>query len=136
MIDTLYLTEGEQQQFACLSESLREGWKMESETGTVYETPEELYVRATMARFDLHPELEAFVEAVRAGNFDAEIPDDLSEDALQELCFTIGAQGMTSLMTVLFSRIQSDEDLQALASMSMVRHDILKTNADVRIPFS
>jgi len=136
MVDTLRLTDSEQKIFDKLSASLREGWKVEREDGTVYETAEELAVRAAMARFDLHPELQKFVEGIRNGNFDQEIPSDLSEDALQELCFTIGAAGVTALMAILLPRIQTDDDITALASFSQIRRDILKTNEDVRVPLS
>lgn len=136
MIKTLHLTADEQKIFGALDAPLREGWEVKTEEGTAYETPEELYVRSTIARFEMYPDLEKFITSIREGNFDTPIPTDLSEPALQELCFTIGARGVSSLMAVLLPRVQNDDDILSLASFSQVRHDILKTNAEITVPLS
>ena len=131
---TLYLLPEEAAVFAKLSDGLREGWEVKTEVATAFESAEVLKVRASMARFDLVPELKAFVETLmKGGKPDSSKLKSIPESALPEFFFTIGAQGVTALLRVLLAQTKTDNDVKGLAGFSHIRHDILETNASISL---
>lgn len=132
--NTLYLTAEEQSAFLALPEALREGWTVESETGTAYEDADVLKVRAGMARFETAPEMRAYVqESLKTGKIEPTTIKEIPESALPELFFTIGARGVSVLMKVMLQSTKGDEDVAGLAGLSHIRHDILHTNASITL---
>lgn len=128
----LYLTENEETSFAALPESLREGWVVEREEGTAYEDEEVLKVRAGMARFDSYPELKGLAAQVASGQaLSSSQIDKIPESILPELYFTMGARGVGRLIVMLLRNVTTDEDVEGLAGLTHIRHDILHTNASI-----
>jgi|GEM_PF-1995377 len=132
---TLYLMDGEMAKWNALSDDTKEGWTVQGETLASFESTDVLKVRAGMARFDSFPVLRDIVKKSAAGEkIDMITLHDMPEAVLPELCFTIGAVGMTALIAAMFAEMKTDEDIAAIAGMSALRHDILSTNASVTIP--
>lgn len=132
---TLYLTPVEMERWSALPDGTRDGWTVVAETLTSYESADVLKVRAGMARFDTFPALRDVVKNAAAGQkIDFDSLKGMPEAALPELCFTIGAVGMTALIAAMFAQRRTDEDIAAIAGMSTLRHDILSTNASVTTP--
>lgn len=133
----LYLTAAESEKVRRLPESLLEGWAIEEETGTAYESDDVLRIRAGMARFDTFPALRDMAKSAAAGEkIDFSTLRGMPEAALPELCFTIGARGITVLIAGLIANAKSDEDVAGIAGLSSIRRDILRTNASVTFPSS
>jgi hypothetical protein len=132
---TLYLTDAEMKQWNALPDERRDGWTVEAEILTSYESADVLKVRAGMARFDTFPALRDVVKNSALGQkIDIDSLKGMPEAVLPELCFTIGAVGMSVLIAAMFAQMKTDEDIAAIAGMSTLRHDILSTNASVTIP--
>ena len=131
----LYLTAAESEKVRRLPESLLEGWTIEEEAGTAYESADVLRVRAGMARFDTYPALRDMAKTVAdGGTIDLGKLHDMPEAVLPELCFTIGARGITVLIAALIAEASTDEDVAAIAGLSSIRRDILRTNASITFP--
>ena len=129
---TLYLTKDEQKAFEKLSAKLKEGWTVEGEAQTAYETPEELYIRANMADFSKFPQVQALVDAFQKGTPPEKLSmENMPEDVFPELCFTVGARGMTAFVRALLGDIKTDEDIQQLQSLAFLRHELLETNSSI-----
>lgn len=132
---TLYLTAAESEKVRRLPETLLEGWTIEEETGTAYESADVLRVRAGMARFDTYPALRDMAKAVAEGEtIDLSALRTMPEAVLPELCFTIGARGITVLLAGLIAEATTDEDVAGIAGLSSIRRDILRTNASITFP--
>lgn len=132
MNTTVYLTADEATIFERLPSSVREGWTVEREEGTAYEDVEVLRIRAGMARFESYPALAAAAAGiVRTGTVDATLLRDMPEEMVPELCFTIGARGLSALVVSLLGNVQTDRDVQWLAGMTQIRHQMLETNASI-----
>lgn len=129
---TLILTPSEAEKIRTLPAALLEGWNIEHETGTAYESADVLKIRAGMARFDSFPPLRALVQDVAAKKaIDPSVLADMPESVLPELCFTIGAFGVTVLIAALIDSATTDDDLAGIEGLSKIRHDILETNASI-----
>lgn len=132
METTLFLTPAEQKRFDAFEDALKEGWQVEDETIDAMESQEVLRMRSRMADFDQYPEVKKLMEKVEQGETpDALRLDDIPENILHELAFTLGAVGLTSLMEALFDAVSSDEDIQGLAGFSHLRHEILAVNSSI-----
>ncbi len=132
---TLYLLSGERVTWEALSDERKEGWTVKDETGTAFESADVLKIRAGMARFESFPELREVTKKVMAGEKpDLSILERMPEAILPELCFTIGARGVTALIAAQFKTLEKDDDIAALAGLTSIRHDILTTNASVTAP--
>ena len=71
-----------------------------------------------------------FVDAFMQNKIvDANALDQLPPEIQKELYFTIGARGVNVLMQGLLKLIRNDDDLEALATLSTVRHKLLEMNA-------
>ncbi len=127
---TLYLTAEEKNVFEKLSDSLKEGWTVNEETGTAYETDEDLEIRYRLARFNSYPQLQEMIEKVRNGAATSEQSlENIPKELLPTLYFTMGAKGIAAAISALLTQIQDDEGVKALAVWSMLRHDLLEANA-------
>ncbi len=129
-MNTLFLTTEEQKVFQALPDKLREGWTVEVERSTVYETNEELAMRQKMSSFEEFPQVASLAKQVAEGNALEKLSlNDVPQEVLPELCFCIGATGLSVLMSKLLGEIQSDEDLEGLMGLSLLRHEMLLSNS-------
>ena len=132
MNNTLYLTADEQKLFDALSEELKEGWELVDEVQDSYESPKVIAMRAGMASFDVYPELEDLAKKVQEGEDISKLSIlNIPEQALGEFAFTIGAKGLSAFIEHLSKEIQSNEDILGLAVLTLLRHEILETNASI-----
>ncbi len=128
----LHLTLAEQSLFKKLPASLQEGWEVKEETSQAYETDEQLQMRFQMASFKKDAAVQNLATKLQAGKQIEKLSlDAVPAHFLQELYFTIGARGVTTFMAVLLQNLGTDEDVQALAGLSQIRHEILQTNESV-----
>jgi len=128
-VNTLHLTDGEQKVFAALPEKLKEGWEVQEERSSAYESAEELSMRQQMVSFVEFPQVAALAKQVEAGSALSTLSlHDVPQEVLPELCFTIGAKGLSVLMASLLKEIRSDEDVEGLMGLSLLRHEMLLSN--------
>jgi hypothetical protein len=131
-MEPLYLTKTEQDLFAKLPQELKEGWKVEVENGTAYESDAVIAMRRRMASFEEFPHVQVLVDRVQKGEqLESLTLKDVPETVLPELCFTIGARGLSVLMGALLKEVKSDEDIEGLSGLSVLRHEMLLSNAPV-----
>ena len=130
MIKSLYLTADERKAYDALSDDLKEGWTVEEEGLDCYESDRQLRMRAHMADFSMYPEVESIVNQVTGDGEPAPVSlDGISPDVQKELYFMIGARGVKILVTLLFKELKNDDDIEALAFLTTVRHELLETNS-------
>ncbi len=130
MTKTLFLTDAERATFDALPSSLRDGWDVQSESQETYESIRQTQIRYSLADFSFHPEINSFVEAiVNGGEPDLDILDSLSPEVEKEIFFVMGARGVKSLIETLLPEIADDEDVELLASLTVIRHELLSINA-------
>lgn len=128
----MYLTATEEVLWQKLPASLREGWEVTEEAHIAYERPEELRMRAHIASFQKHPAVQALTQKLAGGASVEEVSlDDIPEDVLPDVYFTMGAAGVKTLIGALLPRIQTDQDVEGLASLTEVRHELLAANAAI-----
>jgi len=128
----LHLTKDEQKLFDALSDSLKEGWEVHDETLTAFESDDVLRIRLSMARLSKFPPTERIIKDVQGGKMPTpDMLDEIPEDILPTFFFTIGAKGVAAMMWILLQKIKDDEDIQGLAALSLIRHDILATNSSI-----
>lgn len=132
-MDSLLLTQEEAAAFDLLPADLREGWTVESETGTAFEHPRQLQMRMHMSSMKKYPFFVALAEKINAQeNVDTDLMlRDLPDEYLAEMFFVIGARGLTYMMRSLLTSATTDDELKAVAAWSHIRHDILSANATV-----
>jgi hypothetical protein len=127
MDDTLFLTPNEQARFGTLPEALRQGRNVEAEASTAYESDEQLEIRRQLASFKDDPATVALAAAIAEGKPASEWPE-VPKSVLPELYFTIGARGVTAMIGALLNEIADGEDVDLLAALSYIRHELLGTN--------
>jgi hypothetical protein len=129
MITTIHLTADEKKAYETIPAALRDGWTVEDETQTSYETDRQLMMRAHMSTLHKYVVVQEMAQHVMDGKGLPSlggIPDDL----LPEVYFTIGARGVDKLIKLAMQTIKTDEDMEGLASLTMIRHELLLTNAN------
>lgn len=130
MTNTIFLTETERISFDRLPSSVKEGWETQAETFTSYESERQMKIRYSLADFSFHPEINTFVEhIVNGGEPDMNVLDSLTPEVEKEIFFVLGARGVKSLIETLLTEIENDEDMELLAALSVVRHELLSINA-------
>ncbi len=127
MDDTLFLTTDEQTRFGTLPEALRQGRAVETETSMAFESDEQLEIRRQLASFKDDPTTVALADAIAAGKPASEWPE-VPKSVLPELYFTIGARGVTAMIGALLGEIADNEDVDLLAALSFIRHELFGTN--------
>ena len=131
MDTTLLLLAKEREVFDALPDALREGWKPEKETMLYFETAKQLQMRFHMSSLRKYPAFKALSEKMEKG--EKFTPDSLlsmfDEDMLPEVFFFIGAKGLTFIIQSVLVSAKTDEELQAVAAWSHVRHDLFLSNA-------
>lgn len=130
MNKTLFLTDAERASFESLPSGIKEGWLIEAESVSAYESERQMKIRLSLADFSFHPEIKSFADAIADGGVpDMNVLDSLSPEVEKEIFFVLGARGVKSLIETLLPEIQNDEDVELLASLSAIRHELLSINA-------
>lgn len=129
----LYLTAAEAARFEALAPDVRDGWVVEPETQTVYETPRQLRMRRHISRFDAQLDLRALAERADKNGVESVTIDDIPEAILPQFCFMIGARGVEMLLGHAWEEVKTDEDLQGIAALSQIRHELLALNAQAAL---
>ena len=128
----LFLNADERTRFGALSPALTKGYAVVDETSTAYETDYELAIRANMAELGSFPAFKKLTEDMKAGKkVDPASLKEIPEEAMPEVLFSIGARGIAMLMNEMLGMIKTAEDVEALAGLSTLRHDILTSNSQV-----
>lgn len=132
-MNTIHLTPQERSKFEALPADLRDGWEIVDETlESAYETPEQLALRAEVARLDRNPYIKTLIERLQSGaSPDSLSLADIPESYFPVIFYAIGASGIAMLIALHLGEIKTDEDIQELAGLSHVRHDILEANAAI-----
>lgn len=133
-MSTIFLTKEEQPLFAKIAASLTEGWTLETEDQTAYETPEVLEMRGNISPLRRHPAVKEIAEKVQIGEKieNLKMPE-LSDEDVAEFFFMIGAKGMTIFLEMLLKEAKTDDDLRLIGHISDLRHSLLETNASVSL---
>lgn len=133
-MQSLLLYPAERKVFDGLPADLRDGWTVEEEMLTSKERPEELKMRALMFH---DKSLQPILEQAKNVKTAEEIEEVML--ALQKLpplvqfkaLFTLGIEGLSSILHWLLEHARSDQELQGMMELSRVRHLLLETNAEV-----
>jgi hypothetical protein len=132
MVNSIFLLPAEQKKFDALPAALRAEWKTVAEKGTRFETDYELAVRAGMMEMENFPKLKKVMQDVKAGKTpDLNSLNEIPQEALPEFFFTIGARGMTNLISHAFASVSTDDDLMFIAAVAHLRHDVLTANGKI-----
>jgi len=130
MTKTLFLTDKEQSYLQNIPSSLRDGWDLQTETLDAYESMRQIKIRYSLSDFSFHPEIKTFVEGIMEnGEPDMAVLDSLTPEVEKEIFFVLGAVGVKSLIATLLTEISDDADMELLASLSVIRHELLSINA-------
>ncbi len=130
MNKTLFLTDAERALFSALPSFVQEGWDVQTESLDAYESVRQMKIRYSLADFSFHPDMKVFAETIaNGGEPDMNILDTLNPEVEKEIFFVLGARGVKSLMETLLAEISNDEDVELLASLSVIRHELLSINA-------
>ncbi len=128
----IHLTSPEAAVFSALPDTLREGWTIEEEILSTYETLAELQIRYSLADFTFHPEMQKLAERIVNGESpDTMSLEGLSPDVQSEIFFVLGARGTDVMIHSLLPEISTDEDVELLAVLSTIRHKHLELNSSV-----
>lgn len=131
---TLYLTSAERSLYNALPANLTKLWGGEvvEETGTAWETEDELRTRAERISAKVSPEHKAawdvFAKKVSKGGMAAVTEADFPEELLPSAILVLGAVGLLQVMNQVLQSAKRADDLNALADLSGARHQILTTN--------
>ncbi len=130
---TLQLTKAEMTLFQALPESVRNGWKTEEELLTFEDTPSRRSMRMSVIKLT-DPRLlrlRTQVSELQQKPQDAKkLMDDMdfsdvNDDDLLQLFYAMGPDVLTFMIVQLLQPTANDEDVQMVASLSMIRHLIL-----------
>lgn len=128
----IFLNAEERKRFDALSAEFTKGFTVTDETSKAYETDYELVIRANMADLSTFPAFKQMFDDLRAGKkTDVGMIKEIPEEALPEVMFTIGARGIAMLMDEAFDHVESAKDMEGVAGLSVLRHDILTSNSQV-----
>ncbi len=131
----LYLTPTEHALYDTLPSRLTKAWGGEviEETGTAWETENQLKKRADYLRKQLPPRAALAVESMftRAGmqGLDSVQVADFPPEVLRKALLVLGAVGLTAVMNKALLGAEHADDLSAIAGLSEVRHQILLSNS-------
>ncbi len=132
--NTLYLVAEEIELFQKLPADMTKKWKpaLKTETIDAYEDAETIKKNIQQSRFEM-PGMQEFMRKSAVGDKTAKVPDPtkISEESWAEYFATIGASGASALIQIwLQSDEMSAEQLDGVAAVSRIRHEILKSNLE------
>lgn len=128
----LHLTTNEQAILAVIPENLRKKVNIETETLMYADTPQRMQIRVKNMQLSA-PGLLVFKKKVTEATTVEEVTGllstanltALSEDDLSELYFAMGPDGVSTLIVQMLPHVRSEEDLEALISLCVIRHSLL-----------
>lgn len=132
---TVYLTKQERKLYDGLPAGLKKSWggKVEEETGTVWETDEELDARARYAQKNMSARTKLAVQKMfisgEKHGFDNIADVDFPKDALPYVLMAFGAVGLTAVIDGTLRSMESAEEFESLEESTAARHRILLSNA-------
>ncbi len=130
MTTLLFLHADERSAFEQLPADIREGWDVQDEALETYESVRQITLRYGMGDFGMHPSVRTIVDQIEKGVApDAVSIAELGPDIQKELYFMIGARGVRSLMRAMLPNLRTDQDIEAYAALSVVRHKLLELNS-------
>lgn len=132
-MQTLHLTTTEQEWFAKLPESLRDGWSVEAVSSLYEESSEELSFRLRMAKTDRYP-LKRIIDSLHGAKNITEAAQQidlstLNPEELGELCFLLGVNVLNAMVIRILANATSEEDLEGLAGITHIRNALSDVNA-------
>jgi hypothetical protein len=136
---SLYLRPEEKQIFDALDDDIKDGWKVEDETIEYSERPEELKMRSLMFKSDDENLIQS-LEKARSAKTAEEVQGvfeelkSLPQSIALEAFFTLGVSGLASFISSVLGSAKTDDDLQGVSELSMVRHALLESNTEVSSP--
>lgn len=132
---TLYLTKTERALYNKLPASVKKVWggNVEEETGTAWETEEQLRERAEHLKKTMSPRLcsalEIMSSKVEKKGLDALSFEDIPPAVFPKAMLMLGAVGITTVIDFALQGARISDDLTSLAGLSDVRHQILLSNS-------
>ncbi|MDD5470180.1 MAG: hypothetical protein PHO92_05290 [Candidatus Peribacteraceae bacterium] len=132
MSNVLYLTLGERKLFDALSAKLKEGWEVRGEMQTYKDSAEKRQVRLDLMELD-----DGRFEDIIAQCGPACSPEDLqqlvskvdltglSARDLWEICFALGPDAMSYLISKLLVDVRNDDHLEGVMALTHLRHELL-----------
>lgn len=137
VLNELYLTAAEIDAFQELSDALREGWVVhEEKTDGRADDPARRAIRMQMLRLR-DPKLMQFVASAQNSNsadalaaliLDTDMAH-VSDHDMAELFFAIGHAPVTAVVASLLARVSTDEDVEAIAALTLIRHSLLAAHS-------
>jgi hypothetical protein len=132
MAHPLYLTADEKALFEKLPTDVKEGWPVEEEKGTAYETDDELRMRLLMLKEE-QPKHQALLEKLADGSVKTmeqagQFLESLPPNFLFTIFFTLGARGMSKMLAAFLENVKSDADLDGISQITYIRHALLESN--------
>ena len=135
MSHVLFLTDHEKKLFASLRDDLQSEWSQyitDEDLTDWFENDEQLDYRFSLANFGQFPEVQRVLDQVASadGDLSQVSIDTLPKDALQMLYSCVGATGVTFFMELAMQEVNNADDLDNIATLSRVRHGLLRSNQD------
>lgn len=129
---TLYLTTEEQEKFASLAPSLREGWTVETESLPIEDSAAKRAIRFQLLRVRDARLLQLRDSIANAKDIDAVVTlirdqnlKDIHEEDLQQIFFALGPVVVTKLIQSMLSEVQTDTDIEGITALTVIRHSLL-----------
>ena len=141
MTTVLHLTAKERLAFESLPADLRAGAEIVEETLTFKDSDAHRMARVKAVKIE-HPSLRMLIQKAKMPTNHEELADfvrqlDLSEaserDAV-EICFLLGADGMTELLFQQLAQTGAPEEVEFLGALTFLRHSFLESVQPVASP--
>ena len=125
------------EELALLPPEVKKAWRsrMQKESLTAYETPEQIDARMSSASYEKYPALQqqinGYVAAFKRGESPVVTFTDFPEEAVDTFLFSIGASGISMLIDLYLrqqSVLESPNMMESVAALSRARHKILEKN--------
>ncbi len=140
MDTTLFLTKEEKTLFSQFPASVQDAWKgrITEETGSAYETPEQMDARMHAVNYDKYPKAKEIIETIKMSIREGKTPQvsfaDFPDGAIDSFLFSLGASGISFLMESMLrmpEQTSTKDGMDGLMVLSCVRHETLESNAKV-----
>lgn len=134
-MSTLYLIPAERKAYDALPAVVRKAWNgsVEKETGTAWESDEQLQERAMLLGKNTSPKMAValgkMMEKLQKKGIDAISEKDIPRDAFPQMMAVLGAVGLTAAIYEAIAHAATPDDLDAAMALSGFRHEILLFNA-------
>ncbi len=129
---TLHLIPSELKLFKKLPAALRKGVEVIKETGTAWETDEQLVERIQYVQKNIPSKaktaLKKMFVKLDVKGFDGIKASDFPADVLPYLLYMLGAVGLTGMISMTLSTAHSQEDFEAIEECANARHRMLQSN--------